>query len=234
MKIIPNQSLSFKSRIKFVTNEEYKQLPVDWLRGSAYIDEPYELYQTIRAKDAATEWIRTCTTGGVTKPLEEPVNRDVVLSHVNCDRYIPTKDEIKERIQRKLTTEENLGGLVIGAFVGEPNSRQLAGNMMDALGDLNVDYSVIVGQNGGISNVLYSSNNDTWYVNKKKTTTGSQEVVTLPEVKKAYQFIHLAPKDTLVVKDNNNQDVEYKASELSGMIDKPENIRRRLSEFRCF
>lgn len=217
MKVSGIQALAFTSKIKFITDTEFKNKTQNEKRSwsnDTYIGEPWD--KSIAGNKGLTEDIHACNAGGITNIA----GKKVLLFHYK-PRSVCRFDSIKSELQEKLNTisscTDKLSGLLIGGKNIESmdwnygKSDELNKKFVDLFKDWKVNFSRFSKQReyGGYSNVFYSGDEDIWYVNYQngnKDTFNNKFNIQEPEdLKKAYSEIQISDNDQVYI---GNQEVD--------------------------
>jgi hypothetical protein len=210
MMIGNNTPVTFTSKIKFVSEDEFKSRTAEEARNYTnrlYIGPPWD--EAIAGPKGLTEDIYGCNAGGLTNT----VSKDAVLFHFKpaAAKY-PT-----ERFQDKISTAlgqlgqytQSLGALIIGgktAASGDmnyENSQTLSKKLEQFCHDVKASVTKFWGQKtaGGHTNIFYSGDEDTWYVNYKRDDYDHKAIQTPDDIKKAYYTIEVSDNDDVFIDD---------------------------------
>ncbi|MEW5822652.1 MAG: hypothetical protein AB1782_20835 [Cyanobacteriota bacterium] len=210
MNINQFQPLSFTSKIKFVSDDEFRARtasePRDW-SNKLFIGAPWD--DAIAGPRALTEDIYGCNAGGLTNTA----SKDLVLFHFKPAAADYPENRFQDKIFNALGQlgqyTERLGGLIIGgktAGSGDLNysaSLKLSQKLESLFDHLKASVTKFWGQttSGGNTNVFYSGQEDTWYVNykDKNKSYDSNQIRTPEDIKKAYFDIAVSDNDQVFI-----------------------------------
>lgn len=235
-----NTLIPFSSKINFVDRRTFEQKTSHISRvqnaetayqpnpneDSRFIGGPYNTAKT--SYEGLTEFIHGCNAGGL-------VNRDagqVTFFHLKpavSDCFDSEgKNKILEKLARMSVFTPRLSGLIIGgkAIVStDPLAKKsiaLTEKLKTFFKELNASISNFSAQRSpsGHSNIYYSGNEDTWYVNYKDDGGYStlHDINTAADIKQAYSNISVAKEDDVFI---NNAPIDKFALNHRGYTEIP-------------
>jgi hypothetical protein len=203
MKINQLSPLSFTSKIKFVSDEEFKNRTAgesrDW-SNRLYIGDPWD--DVVVGSHALTEDIYGCNAGG----LSNTISKDVVMFHFKPAAVKYSQDRFQDKIRNALSQmgqyTDKLGGLIIGGKIAASgdfnyeNSKTLSQKLEELFGSVKASVTKFWGQtrSDAYTNIFYSGEEDVWYVNHKNGPIHSAD-----DIKNAYFTIEVADQDEVYI-----------------------------------
>lgn len=152
-------NISFTSRIKLVSNEDFARLIP---KGTKSVDFPWTISKSVLGKSALTKDIYDCTSAGIV------ADGEVLLMHLspNGGNY-KTLNKVEKFITQKINLfSQNIQGFLIGSKknnINSPNSTKLFDKFEKLLNKHNVPYSKFKGGNYN-NNIAYLGDKDTWLI----------------------------------------------------------------------
>jgi len=166
-----NSQISFTSRINFTTYPSWYR-GANRISGALSVHHPWTANEIIRASEAYTKDVRTCTAGGIiTKGDNTPL--EVVMFHMSpVDEWPKNKDFglFEKVISRKLRTSEPIQAFLLGSkkqreseFV---SSLEMFNKIENFIQKLGIPYSKFKGLplNGNWADIAYDGKKDQWLV----------------------------------------------------------------------
>lgn len=202
--------ISFSSRIKFVSDEEFRNRTAGEARdysNKCYIGAPWD--EAIAGPVGLTEDIYGCNAGGLTNT----VSKDAVTFHFKPIAATYSRAQFQDKIYQALSRlggyTDRLGGLIIGGKSGRSgdcnisNSLKLSEKLENLFNDVKASVTKFWGQqsSGGKTNIFYSGNEDTWYVNyqDKNKDSDPNQIRTPQDIKDAYFDIEVSDNDQVFI-----------------------------------
>lgn len=152
-------NISFTSRIKLVSNENFARLIP---KGTKSVDFPWTISESVLGKSALTKDIYDCTSAGIV------ADGEVLLMHLspNGGNY-KTLNKVEKFITQKINLfSRNIQGFLIGSKknnINSPNSTKLFDKFEKLLNKHNISYSKFKGGNYN-NNIAYLGDKDTWLI----------------------------------------------------------------------
>ena len=152
-------NISFTSRIKLVSNEDFARLIP---KGTKSVDFPWTISESVLEKSALTKDIYDCTSAGIV------ADGEVLLMHLspNGGNY-KTLNKVEKFITQKINLfSQNIQGFLIGSKknnINSPNSTKLFDKFEKLLNKHNIPYSKFKGGNYN-NNIAYLGDKDTWLI----------------------------------------------------------------------
>lgn len=152
-------NISFTSRIKLVSNENFARLIP---KGTKSVDFPWTISESVLGKSALTKDIYDCTSAGIV------ADGEVLLMHLspNGGNY-KTLNKVEKFITQKINLfSRNIQGFLIGSKknnINSPNSTKLFDKFEKLLNKHNIPYSKFKGGNYN-NNIAYLGDKDTWLI----------------------------------------------------------------------
>lgn len=152
-------NISFTSRIKLVSNEDFARLVP---KGTKSVDFPWTINESVLGKSALTKDIYDCTSAGIV------ADGEVLLMHLspNGGNY-KTLNKVEKFITQKINLfSQNIQGFLIGSKknnINSPNSTKLFDKFEKLLNKHNIPYSKFKGGNYN-NNIAYLGDKDTWLI----------------------------------------------------------------------
>lgn len=152
-------NISFTSRIKLVSNEDFARLIP---KGTKSVDFPWTISEAVLGKSALTKDIYDCTSAGIV------ADGEVLLMHLspNGGNY-KTLNKVEKFITQKINLfSQNIQGFLIGSKknnINSPNSTKLFDKFEKLLNKHNIPYSKFKGGNYN-NNIAYLGDKDTWLI----------------------------------------------------------------------
>ena len=191
-------NISFKSRIRLVEPSEFVKI----FRNSKYdkfVDYPYTIKESVKAKNAITTDVYDCTACGITD------GQQVFLCHICPTVPANTNFElIKSYIKRVIDiTDENLQGFLLGSTEnnpGSPNSSALFEKFVRFFEDNNIPFSQFKGcLHGQSSNTAYFTGKDEWLISNELIKPDIKRVFESPlqAVKSLFEKVEISDFDEI-------------------------------------
>ena len=213
--------LTFTSKIKFVSDEEFHHRTVNQPRNWSnrlYIGDPWD--DAVAGPHGLTEDIYGCNAGGLTNTI----SRDGVVFHFKPAAAKYTEEQFQNKILNALKDlgqyTNRLGGLIIGgktAASGDMNhsNSQLLSEKLEVLfNQLSASITKFWGQKtpGAHTNIFYSGEEDTWYINYQDDNKryNSHQIQTPEDIKDAYFNIEVSDYDQVYIDENEIDKFELK------------------------
>lgn len=232
-----NHSISFTSKIKFISDDEFANVVADQPKSRSnpnYIGDPWD--KTICSKKGFTDDAAGCIAGGLTNNI----SKDVVMFHYKPynqkeNLFEKIKNKIFENLGKMGAYTEKLGGLIIGGKIaasGDYNHKEsmsLSEKFKQLFKDVNADFSVFVGQKSpwGITNACYWGDEDTWFINYRDNSTyGEKRSIKTPEdIKNAYFYREISDNDQVFIgnEEINKEDLKTSKNENQYMSNRYNN-----------
>lgn len=152
-------NISFTSRIKLVSNEDFARLIP---KGTKSVDFPWTISESVLGKSVLTKDIYDCTSAGIV------ADGEVLLMHLspNGGNY-KTLNKVEKFITQKINLfSQNIQGFLIGSKknnINSPNSTKLFDKFEKLLNKHNIPYSKFKGGNYN-NNIAYLGDKDTWLI----------------------------------------------------------------------
>lgn len=152
-------NISFTSRIKLVSNENFARLIP---KGTKSVDFPWTISESVLGQSALTKDIYDCTSAGIV------ADGEVLLMHLspNGGNY-KTLNKVEKFITQKINLfSRNIQGFLIGSKknnINSPNSTKLFDKFEKLLNKHNIPYSKFKGGNYN-NNIAYLGDKDTWLI----------------------------------------------------------------------
>lgn len=210
MNVTNSFPVAFASKIKFVSDQEFKDRTAHHTRhwnNKQYIADPWD--DVAIGSEALTDNIFGCNAGGLTNT----VSKDVVMFHYKPLAVTYPKERFQDKIYNALGQmgqyTEKLGGLIIGgktAGSGDnnyENSKTLSEKLEELMHNVKASITKFWGQkvSGGHTNLFYSGAEDTWYVNYTEGASyyHTNSIQTPDDIKRAYFGIEVSDNDQVFI-----------------------------------
>ena len=211
--MINKHCISFTSKIKIVSGEDFRNKSAQYgIKKYQTVKSPWLIDDTIVSDQGMTEGITSCNAGGVTN------SEELMMFHLHPAKALHnwrlTACTLQDFINYLKEFKQPLQGLIVGGEARIPDSVEAFARIAVIFNNNDVKTSVLWGQNAGSTDIIYSLEDDTWFVSSKKCRikNGFDEVLTLENFKSNYQFIYIAPQDQLFI---NDKPVDIKKSKIN-------------------
>lgn len=156
------ENISFKSRIKLVSSDEFLNLTNN--KNIKSVDFPWTIKESVKAKEVLTTDIFDCTAMGIVSHDD----KQVLLMHISPNGTDYKKiNKIEQYISKKINLwSDNLTGFIIGSKrnnINSPTSTKMFDKLTAILDKYEIPYSKFKGGNYS-NNIAYSAKNDTWLI----------------------------------------------------------------------
>jgi len=187
-----NNMISFCSKINFVSEKEFydQKDRIQHCDGASreattvYMDEPLKINNGLFTIGA-----NTCTAGGFTN------GKKGAMFHCNSMYY---DDSLKNAVNELKDNDKQLNGLLVGSE--RDGIKEYFDNFINIFKNLSVKTSIFRGQNNwGGTSIVFSADDDTWYLYACERPVRSKPVVvdSVEKLKNFYEEIKVSDEDEL-------------------------------------